>query len=62
MTSDLGELKSLRIHFQNKADEERGFYALLTSGMPVVARGSEYVINQKQCQMLSEKQIPYITE
>jgi len=63
MASDLNELRSLKIHFNDRSEEERGFYALLTSGMPVKAteRG-HYIINEKQCQLLSKKGIKYIKE
>jgi len=63
MAAELPQLKSIRIFFPKKEDEERGFYALLTSGMPVQAfPDSRYNINEKQCSMLTQMQIPYQKE
>lgn len=63
MASELSQLKSIRIYFENKTDEERGFYTLLTSGMPVRAEAnSRYIISEKQCTMLSQKGIQYKKE
>jgi hypothetical protein len=63
MASELSQLKPIRIHFDSKSEEERGFYALLTSGMPVKAvANSRYIINEKQCSMLFQKGIKYQKE
>ncbi|MEP0824907.1 MAG: hypothetical protein HRF40_05425 [Nitrososphaera sp.] len=60
MASELSQLKPIEIYFDDKADEERGFYVLLTSGMPVHAESnSRYIISEKQGTMLSEKGIRY---
>jgi hypothetical protein len=61
--AELPQLKSIRIFFTKKEDEERGFYALLTSGMPVQAiPNSRYIINETQCDMLTQLKIPYQKE
>lgn len=63
MASELSQLKSIRIYFASKDEEEKGFYALMTSGMPVRAiANSRYIINEKQCVMLCQKGIQYIKE
>ena len=63
MASELSQLKPIKIYFESKADEEKGFYALLTSGMPVQAvANSRYIINEKQCIILSQKGIQYKRE
>lgn len=60
---ELSQLKPTKIHFTNKKEEERGFYVLLTSGMPVRAiANSRYIINESQCSMLSRKGIQYVKE
>ena len=35
----LNRLKSIRIHFVNKEEQEKGFYSLMVSGMPVNVQG-----------------------
>lgn len=63
MASELSQLRPIKIHFANKDEEEKGFYALLTSGMPVRAiANSRYIINERQCNMLSRKGIQYVKE
>ena len=63
MASELSHLKPVKIYFQTKADEEKGFYALLTSGMPVKAvANSRYIINERQCSILLQKGIQYKKE
>jgi hypothetical protein len=63
MASELSQLKPIKIYFENRADEEKGFYALWTSGMPVRAiANSRYIINEKQCTVLSQKSIQYKRE
>ena len=63
MAAGIDELKSLRIWFTRPDDEEKGFYALLTSGMPVQAtQDGRYITNQKQCDMLTRMKIHYEKE
>ncbi len=63
MTSELDQLKPIKIHFPGKDEEERGFYALLIFGMPVRAiENSCYIINERQRNMLSQKGIKYVKE
>jgi len=63
LAAKLPQLQSIRIYFTRKEDEEKGFYALLTSGMPVQAiANSRYIINEKQCNMLTQMKIPYKRE
>lgn len=63
MASELSQLKPIRISFQTREDAVRGFYVLLTSGMPVHTTADEkYVVNAVQCNLLSQKGIEYIKE
>ncbi len=63
MASELSQLRPIKIHFPNEDEEERGFYALMTSGMPVRCLPDDrYIINEVQCNLLTEKKINYIKE
>ena len=57
---NLGHLKTAKIHFKNGKDQEKGFYILMVSGMPLQALPDDrYVINQSQIRLLEEKGIEY---
>jgi hypothetical protein len=63
MAADLKQLEPITIRFENKEDAVKGFYALLTSGMPVrTTQDEKYIINQVQCSLLQKKGIKYLKE
>ena len=56
----LNRLKPIRIHFVNKEEQEKGFYSLMVSGMPVNVQGTnQYVINNMQIKVLDRERIQY---
>jgi hypothetical protein len=57
----LERLKMTRIHFLNKEDKERGFYAMMISGEPVRCLPfGKYVVRQKHLDILKEMKIEYM--
>ncbi|MGI0045003.1 MAG: hypothetical protein ACRD47_14955 [Nitrososphaeraceae archaeon] len=56
----LNRLKPVRIHFVNKEEQEKGFYSLMVSGMPVNVQGTnQYVVNNMQIKILDREKIQY---
>jgi hypothetical protein len=56
----LDGIERVKIHFKNQTDEEKGFYSLMVSGMPVHGLPNhKYVVTTSQCKILEEKGIKY---
>jgi hypothetical protein len=56
-------LKTTKIHFTNKQEEENGFYMLMTSGMPIHALDNgRYLVNLTQRRILEDNGIQYQLE
>jgi hypothetical protein len=54
-----GQLEPLKISFA-ELDEERGYYCLLTSGMPFRAtQDGKYVTSKSQCDLLAKRGISF---
>ena len=54
------DLEQVKIHFKTKKDEEKGFYSLMISGMPVHGLPNHsYIVNKSQCKILEQKGIEY---
>ncbi len=63
MATELSQLRPIKIRFASEEEEVKGFYALMISGMPVhCLPDNGYIINEVQCKVLSDKNIPYIKE
>ena len=57
---DINRLRPVKIHFKDKDSDEKGFYTLMVSGMPVQALPDQnYVVNKIQVGILQEKGIKY---
>jgi hypothetical protein len=64
MTTDssdyLERLKPVRIRFETKKDRIDGFYALMTSGLPVHGLDNgQYIVSHSQCELLNSRNIKY---
>jgi hypothetical protein len=58
--SGLNRLKPIKIHFVNREEQEKGFYTLMVSGMPVNVQGTNnYVVNTAQIRILDQEKIQY---
>jgi hypothetical protein len=56
----LESIERFRIHFKNQNDEEKGFYSLMVSGIPVHGLPNHrYVVSKLQCKLLEDKGIEY---
>jgi len=53
-------LRIVKIHFDNKKEEEKGFYKLMVSGIPVNALDNgQYLVNRMQRKILDDGHINY---
>jgi hypothetical protein len=58
--SPITNLKTVKIHFGNRKDEEDGFYALMISGIPIrTLDKGRYLVNAKQRRILEDNGIKY---
>ena len=56
----LDGIERVKIRFNSSTDEERGFYSLMVSGIPVHGLPNHrYVVTNIQCKILEEKGIKY---
>jgi hypothetical protein len=63
MYSEMNDTKRTKIRFKTERDELKGFEILLRSGIPTHATADDkYIITDKQCKMLKEKNIEYECE
>lgn len=59
-THDIQNLRKVQIHFNNRKDQEKGFYKLLVSGIPINAlENGRYLVNMTQRKILEDNQIHY---
>ncbi|MFZ0511985.1 MAG: hypothetical protein WAM14_10290 [Candidatus Nitrosopolaris sp.] len=63
---NIQSLDQVMIHFDNKKDEENGFYELMVSGIPISTFNSEnghrYLANALQLKILQENGINYVSD
>lgn len=63
MAARISDLNPITIRFQSKEEAVKGFYVLMTSGMPVhTTKDEKYIINEVQCTLLTNKGIQFIRE
>ena len=57
---DIQKLRRVKIHFDNRQEEEKGFYKLMISGIPINALDSgQYLVNTRQRKILKDNHIDY---
>lgn len=65
-SSKLKNLERVMIHFDNKKDEENGYYELMVSGIPISTfdskEGRRYLANTLQLKILQENGINYVSD
>ncbi len=58
--TDIEGLKRVQIHFNNRQDEENGFYTLMISGIPINSLpNGRYLVNTRQRKILKDNHIDY---